>query len=55
MTTILKLILASATPDIIEQLRKVVAEFKASADKTPNPYDDMLADFLQAIVGKPKS
>ncbi len=55
MGTILKLILRNATPNIIEQIRQLVADFKAKTDETPNPYDDMLADFLQAIVGEPKT
>lgn len=55
MSTVLKLILGRATPEIIEQIRQLVADFKVKTDETANPYDDMLADFMQAIVGKPKS
>jgi hypothetical protein len=50
---LLQIILATSTPAIIESLREMVAEFKKKAAATPNPVDDILAGFLEALVGKP--
>jgi hypothetical protein len=45
--------LKHASPAIIEDLRRMVADMMTRAEATPNPYDDMFVGLLQMIVGKP--
>lgn len=44
-------ILAAASPEMRAALAKFCIDYKASAKKTPNPWDDILADMLCWIVG----
>lgn len=44
-------ILATATPTVRAELVKFCTDFRASAKKTPNPWDDILAEMLCWICG----
>lgn len=44
-------ILAVATPAFREQLVKFCIEYRDAAKKTPNPWDDILANLLCWMVG----
>lgn len=48
---ILRLILNNVSPLIKDSLVTFVKELKAKAKQTPNEYDDLLVDFLAAILG----
>ena len=47
-------VIKKATPYIITfaatELRKVLEKLKAEADKTPNPYDNIFVELLEAIL-----
>lgn len=43
-----------ASPAILDNLREMVQDMCEKAEKTENPWDDILCDFLQTIVGTPK-
>ena len=45
--------LASASPRIVAALRQMVQELVDRASETENPWDDVLTELLQTIVGKP--
>ena len=49
---ILGMVLGAATPELRKMLVEWVAEFKEKAAKTPNPWDDMLAALLEALIGE---
>jgi hypothetical protein len=51
--TILRHALQMASPKIIEDLRRLVADMMDRAEKTPNPWDDIIIGMIQMIVGKP--
>ena len=50
---ILSRAVAMASPQIIGDIRRLVAEMVARAEATPNPWDDIICGLLQTIVGKP--
>ena len=45
-------VLENASPMIIESIKGWVKDLKAKAAATPNPWDDVLASFLEKIVGE---
>lgn len=46
-------IIAMATPEILEDVRKHVQEMMVKAKETVNPWDDIFVGLLQMLVGKP--
>lgn len=50
---VIRMVLHTASPEIVELIRKSVQDLKSQAEATPNPWDDMLAGMLQLLVGKP--
>lgn len=53
MYEMLGMMLASATPAIVESIRKAIAKMAVDAEQTENPWDDMLALMLRMIIGSP--
>ena len=49
--TLIMTVLSNASPSIIESIRDWVRSLKATASETPNPWDDVLASFLEKLVG----
>jgi len=52
---ILSTAIQSASPAIVENVRQLMQEMVDKAKKTDNPWDDVICDLLQLIVGKPGS
>ena len=50
---IIKGAVSMASPEILDGIRQSVQDMVDRAKKSPNKWDDMLAGFLQMIVGKP--
>lgn len=42
-----------ASPAIIENIRQLIQEMVDKAEKTPNPWDDVICGLIQSLVGKP--
>lgn len=51
--TILVNALNMASPQIVEGIRTAIQAMVDHAKTTPNPWDDVLANLFQTIVGKP--
>lgn len=50
---IIQMFLNVASPQIVQTIRVAVDNMVVEAAKTDNPWDDMFAGLLQALVGKP--
>lgn len=50
---VINILLANATPALVEEIRKAVATAKEKSKTTVNPWDDLFFSFLQVLVGKP--
>lgn len=50
---LIKQLLTVASPPLRAELLKFVNDYRESAKKTPNPWDDILAGLLCWIVGVP--
>jgi len=48
--TLLPTILNNVTPLIRDNLNELIKQLEEKARKTPNPIDDILIDFLKAIL-----
>jgi len=48
---LLALVLAAISPQLKELLCKAVVEWDAKTHETPNPWDDVVVDFLRALLG----
>ena len=48
---ILRLILQNASPLIKDTIAAFIRDLKKKAAETPNEYDDLLVDFLAALLG----
>ncbi len=44
--------LGKATPAVVEAARDAVASMRAKAEATPNPWDNVLVDTLEKLLGK---
>lgn len=53
MFELLMVMLTSASPEIVEELRAAIQKMKVAARETENPWDDMLAMLLGIIMGRP--
>ncbi len=53
LLTVLTKIIAMASPEILEGVRKLVQEMVDRAAATPNPWDDIFIGLLQMLIGKP--
>ena len=51
--TILAKAIQMASPQIVGDIRRLVAEMAVRAEKTENPWDDIIVGMIQMIVGKP--
>ena len=45
--------IAAASPQIVENIRQLMQEMVDKAAKTENPWDDVICELMQTIVGKP--
>ena len=50
LLNILKMVIGVASPEIREMLKAWIVEFQTKAAETPNPWDDLLALILKAII-----
>lgn len=50
---IIDMLLKVASPEIIKAIQLAVDDMVKQAMKTSNPFDDVFAGLLQALVGKP--
>lgn len=48
---VLAIVLARATPEIVNGLRKFALDLQRRAAETPNPIDDVLAALIVDLVG----
>ncbi|MCK4958173.1 MAG: hypothetical protein KAT00_02210 [Planctomycetes bacterium] len=55
MLMLVRKALESASPQIIASIRAMVQEMVERAEKTENPWDDIVCGLLQMVVGKPGS
>lgn len=46
----ISVVIAAATPEILESLDRLVRELDEKAKATPNPIDDVLVGLLKAIL-----
>jgi hypothetical protein len=53
IVNIIKMFLTVASPEIVKMIRKSVQDMVDKARETDNPWDDIFAELLQLIVGKP--
>jgi len=51
--TVLTRIIAMSSPEILEDVRKMVQVMVNKAATTPNPWDDIFVGLLEMLVGKP--
>lgn len=51
LEALIPFILTNVTPALLDQLRDLARTFKAKAAETPNPWDDLLANVLCALIG----
>lgn len=51
--TLLSNVISMASPQIIDDLRKMIDEMMTKAKGTVNPWDDIFVGFLQMLIGKP--
>jgi hypothetical protein len=52
--TIITHVLEVASPELLQDIRISVDRLVTQAKGTDNPWDDVLAGFLQMLVGKPR-
>ncbi len=43
--------LRGASPEVADQLKRYILELEKKAVATPNPYDNILVDFMKALFG----
>ena len=50
-TIMLKVFVPLFTPAVLDMLKQFTKDFYLKAKETPNPWDDILAEFLAGLVG----
>ena len=47
---IISIIITNVSPDLKEKLKAGIQDLKAKAKETKNPFDDLLMEFLEAVL-----
>jgi len=48
---LVRLVLTQMSPALREALKAFVADWEAKSRQTSNPWDDVLVDFIKAVLG----